>query len=95
MKPQHGIILVTGASGSIGGAVMRRMAGRFEGIVGFDRERPNYPLPVLYTPVDVKSDESVREGLRIVREHQLVRQEGSTCASTLQHADAGRMISST
>lgn len=70
MKPYNGIILVTGASGSIGSVVMRRMAGRFEGIVGFDREAPKLPSPgCLYVPVDVTSDESVREGLRIVREH--------------------------
>ena len=70
MKPHNGIILVTGASGSIGSVVMRRMAGRFEGIVGFDREAPKLPSPgCLYVPVDVTSDESVREGLRIVREH--------------------------
>ena len=54
MKPQNGIILVSGASGSIGSAVMRRMAGRFEGIVGFDQKAPKVPSPgCLYVPVDV------------------------------------------
>ena len=70
MRPQNGIILVTGSSGAIGSAVMRRMAGRFDSIVGFDRQAPT-PPPVgcLYIPVDVTSDDSVREGLRILREH--------------------------
>ena len=70
MKPQSGLVLVTGSSGSIGSAVMRRMAGRFESIVGFDREAPTPPpAGCVYIPVDVTSDESVREGLRILREH--------------------------
>ncbi len=70
MKPEKGIVLVTGASGSIGSVVMRRMAGHFESVVGFDREAPK-PLPpgCVYIPVDVTSDESVREGLRVLHEH--------------------------
>ena len=70
MKPQKGIVLVTGASGSIGTVVMGRMAGRFESVVCFDREAPKPPPPgCVYIPVDVTSDESVREGLRVLREH--------------------------
>ncbi len=54
----------------IGSAVMRRMAGRFESIIGFDREATNSPPPgCKYIPVDVTSDDSVAEGLRIIREH--------------------------
>ena len=70
MKTESGIALVTGSSGTIGSAVMRRFAGRFDSIVGFDLEAPTTPLPgCVYVPVDITSDESVLEGLRIVREH--------------------------
>ncbi len=70
MKIESGTLLVTGSSGSIGRAVMRRMTGRFESVVGFDRVAPNPPPPgCKYIPVDVTSDKSVEEGLRVVREH--------------------------
>ena len=65
-----GIIIVTGARGRIGDAVMRRFAGRFSQVVGFDRKSPDPPPPgCVYEPVEITSDESVREGLRIIREH--------------------------
>ncbi len=70
MKTESGIVLVTGSNGSIGNSVMRRFMGHFADVVGFDREAPQPPPPgCVYIPVDVTSDESVREGLRIVREH--------------------------
>jgi nucleoside-diphosphate-sugar epimerase len=70
MKPQNGIVLVTGSNGSIGTAVMRRFAGRFEDVVGFDRKAPNPPPPgCVHVPVEITSDESVQEGLRVIREH--------------------------
>ncbi len=34
MKPENGIILVTGSNGLIGDAVMRRFAGPFEHVIG-------------------------------------------------------------
>ena len=70
MTPDKGIIIVTGSNGLIGDAVMRRLAGRFEDIVGFDRKAPKPPPPgCVYVPVEITSDESVREGLRVIRDH--------------------------
>lgn len=70
MNPDNGIIIVTGAKGRVGDAVMRRFVGRFNQIVGFDRKSPDPPPPgCLYEPVEITSDESVREGLRVIREH--------------------------
>jgi nucleoside-diphosphate-sugar epimerase len=69
-KTESGIILVTGSNGRIGNAVMRRFAGRFADVVGIDRKAPSPPPPgCTYIPVEITSDESVREGLRIIREH--------------------------
>jgi nucleoside-diphosphate-sugar epimerase len=66
----NGIVLVTGASGRIGSAIMRRFAGRFGEVVGFDREAPKaMPPGCTYIPVEITSDESVKEGLRLLREH--------------------------
>jgi nucleoside-diphosphate-sugar epimerase len=70
MKTEDGIIIVTGSNGRIGDYVMRRFAGRFSDVVGFDRKAPSPPPPgCTYVPVDLTSDESVREGLHVVREH--------------------------
>lgn len=70
MKAEQGIIIVTGSNGRIGNAVMRRFAGRFEDVVGFDRKAPSPPPPgCTAVPVDITSDESVREGLRVIGEH--------------------------
>ncbi|MDQ3258846.1 MAG: NAD(P)-dependent oxidoreductase, partial [Acidobacteriota bacterium] len=81
-KTESGIILVTGSNGRIGDAVMRRFAGRFESVVGFDRKAPSPPPPgCTYMPVEITSDESVREGLRILREHH-----GSRVASVIHLA---------
>ena len=74
MKTENGIILVTGSNGTIGDAVMRRFANRFSDVVGFDRQAPSPPPPgCTYIPVEITSDESVREGLRVVREHHGTR----------------------
>ncbi len=70
MKPDNGIIIVTGSNGRIGDAVMRRFAGRFAEVVGFDRKAPTPPPPgCVAVPVDITSDESVRDGLSDIREH--------------------------
>jgi nucleoside-diphosphate-sugar epimerase/uncharacterized membrane protein len=70
MNPKREIVLVTGANGRIGSAVMQRLAGRFSDVVGFDRKAPSPPPPgCTHIPVDIASDDSVREGLRILREH--------------------------
>jgi nucleoside-diphosphate-sugar epimerase/uncharacterized membrane protein len=70
MDADRGIIIVTGSNGRIGDAVMRRFAGRFEHVVGFDRKAPGSPPPgCVHVPVEITSEESVREGLRTIREH--------------------------
>ena len=70
MKKYNGIALVTGSSGTIGSAVMQRVAGRFDSIVGFDHEAPKPPPPdCAHVAVEFTSDESVEEGLRTLREH--------------------------
>jgi len=70
MKPQKGILLITGCNGRIGSAVTQRLAGRFTDVVGIDRNAPAPPPPgCVRIPVDLASDDSVREGLHILREH--------------------------
>jgi nucleoside-diphosphate-sugar epimerase len=82
MTDNVGIVIVTGSNGRIGDAVMRRLAGRFDSIVGFDRKAPAPPPPgCVYIPVEITSDESVREGLRVIREHH-----GSHVASVVHLA---------
>jgi nucleoside-diphosphate-sugar epimerase len=70
MEKASGIALVSGSNGTIGSAVMRRFAGQFDSIVGFDLKAPKTPSPgCVYVPVEITSDQSVQEGLRMVREH--------------------------
>lgn len=70
MKPEKGIILVTGCNGRIGSAVVERLTGRFSEVVGLDRNAPAPPPSgCVRIPVDIASDDSVREGLRVLREH--------------------------
>ena len=70
MQADTGIIIVTGSNGRIGDAVMRRFAGRFPTVVGFDRKAPTPPPPgCVYVPVEITSDASVREGLTAIRAH--------------------------
>ena len=69
-QTEGGIVIVTGSNGTIGDAVMRRFAGRFDDVVGFDRKAPNPPPPgCTAVAVEITSDESVREGLFMIREH--------------------------
>jgi nucleoside-diphosphate-sugar epimerase/uncharacterized membrane protein len=70
MKPKKNIVLITGCNGRIGSAVMQRLTGRFSDVVGFDRNSPSpAPPDCVRIPVDIASYDSVREGLRILREH--------------------------
>jgi len=81
-KTESGIVIVTGSNGTIGDAVMRRFAGRFDDVVGFDRKAPDPPPPgCSAVAVDVTSDESVREGLFMIREHH-----GANVASVIHLA---------
>jgi nucleoside-diphosphate-sugar epimerase len=74
MRPEKKIVLITGTNGHIGDAVMQRLSGRFNDIVGFDHKAPSPPPPgCTHIPVDITSDESVQEGLRILREHHGTR----------------------
>jgi nucleoside-diphosphate-sugar epimerase len=69
-KHEDDIVLVTGSNGRIGDAVMRRLRQQFDNVVGLDRTAPTPPPPdCTYIPVDVTSDESMREGLRVLRSH--------------------------
>jgi nucleoside-diphosphate-sugar epimerase len=82
VENEGGIVIVTGSNGRIGQAVMRRFAGRFGDVVGFDRKAPAPPPPgCTYVPVEITSDESVREGLRVIRDHH-----GSRVASVVHLA---------
>jgi nucleoside-diphosphate-sugar epimerase len=74
MITEKGIVIVTGSNGRIGNAVMRRFAERFSDVVGFDRKAPSPPPPgCTHILVEITSDESVREGLRVIREHHGTR----------------------
>ena len=49
---------------------MQRFAGRFGDVVGFDRKAPSPPPEhCVAVAVDITSDEGVRDGLRMIREH--------------------------
>ena len=70
MKPKGDIVLITGSNGRIGTAVTRRLRERFDNVVGFDLKAPAPPPPrCVRIAVDVASDDSVRDGLRMLREH--------------------------
>jgi nucleoside-diphosphate-sugar epimerase len=70
MTSDTGIIIVTGSNGRIGDAVMRRFVGRVDDVVGVDRKAPSPPPPgCVYVPIEITADESVRDGLRYIREH--------------------------
>ncbi|MGB4859196.1 MAG: heavy metal-binding domain-containing protein, partial [Dokdonella sp.] len=71
---QDDIVLVTGSNGRIGSAVMQRLRRRFDNVVGLDRKAPGPPPPdCVAIPVDITSDESMREGLRVLRAHHGAR----------------------
>jgi nucleoside-diphosphate-sugar epimerase len=70
MKPDGDIILITGANGRIGTAVMRELRKTFSNVVGFDLQSPpDPPEGCTRIPVDITSYSSVTEGLRILRAH--------------------------
>nr|MBA2771139.1 NAD-dependent epimerase/dehydratase family protein [Sphingomonas sp.] len=61
------VVLVTGASGFIGSAVIDRLAGKYT-IVGLDRPGSPAPDPAVAVDFDLGSDEAVRASLETVRE---------------------------
>ncbi|MBX9625528.1 MAG: NAD(P)-dependent oxidoreductase [Gemmataceae bacterium] len=67
MDREHETVIVTGSSGLIGSAVVRRLGGRFR-IAGLDRDGPPHPPPEAECVcVDLTSDEGVRAALDRVR----------------------------
>jgi nucleoside-diphosphate-sugar epimerase len=67
MSAQRDIFIITGSSGLIGAAAVRRLAAHST-VIGFDREGdPNPPIEAECVCVDVASDDSVRTGLARVR----------------------------
>jgi nucleoside-diphosphate-sugar epimerase len=65
--PENSTILVTGSSGLIGSAVVRRLVGDFR-VAGLDTAAPPHPPPQAEAiAVDLASDESVREAFERVR----------------------------
>jgi len=65
-----GLILVTGSNGRIGSALIERLAGKYGQVIGFDQHAPAPPPPdCVRIAVDIGSDESVKEGLKVLREH--------------------------
>ena len=74
MTREGGLVLVTGSNGLIGRAVMHRFGRQFDEVVGFDRQAPTPPPPgCTAVPVDLTSDESVREGLDVIHAHHGAR----------------------
>jgi len=63
------IVLVTGSNGRIGGAVMRRLADRFGTVIGTEHQGPDAAPGCVYVPMEITSDDSVREGLTAIGEH--------------------------
>ncbi|WP_149193597.1 vitamin K epoxide reductase family protein [Luteimonas suaedae] len=67
MEERKDTVIVTGSSGFIGAAVIRKLAGRFD-LVGLDREVSPHPPPEAECVcIDLTSDESVRVALERVR----------------------------
>jgi len=75
------IVLITGSSGFIGRAIIRKLSGAYT-LVGLDRPGPpNAPPPAETVDMDVSSEESVRKALETLRE-----QHGSRIASVVHLA---------
>lgn len=70
MSNTSGLILVTGSNGRIGSAVMTRLTGKYGQVIGFDQKAPTPPPPdCVRIAVDISSDESVKDGLKMLRAH--------------------------
>lgn len=62
------VVLITGASGFIGSAVIERLSGEYT-LVGLDRAGPRDPHAAAHTvDFDLSSDDAVLAGLETVRE---------------------------
>lgn len=81
MAADRETVVITGSSGLIGAALAVRLAPAYD-VVGFDRPGAPYPpAQIECIDLDVTSDESVRDGLRLVRERH-----GDRIASTVHLA---------
>jgi nucleoside-diphosphate-sugar epimerase len=70
MNDTSGLIVVTGSNGRIGSAVMTRLTGKYGQVIGFDLKAPTPPPPeCVRIAVDISSEESVKEGLKVLRAH--------------------------
>ncbi len=66
-KAPRGVVLITGASGFIGAALIARLGERYT-VVGLDRAGPPAPQPpAAAIDIDLGSDEAVRAALDQVR----------------------------
>ncbi|MFL6627771.1 MAG: NAD-dependent epimerase/dehydratase family protein, partial [Vitreoscilla sp.] len=66
MTNRKDTIIVTGAAGFVGSAVVDRLAGRYD-VIACDREAPKKRTAAEFIPLDVTSDDSVRAALARVR----------------------------
>lgn len=74
MNSRRAIVLITGSNGRIGAAVVQRLIGRDRDVVGLDRHAPTPPPPgCVRIPVDIGSDDSVRQALGVLRAHHGTR----------------------
>jgi len=65
---KNDVVLITGASGFIGGAIIYRLAGQYT-LVGLDRaEAKDPPAPAQAIELDLASDEAVRSAFETVRD---------------------------
>ncbi len=70
MKPEGDIVLVTGSNGRIGTEVMRELRKTYTNVVGFDQKAPaDPPEGCTRIAVDISSDESMAEGLKVLLAH--------------------------
>ena len=77
MAADRGTVVITGSSGLIGAALAHRLDRAYD-VVGFDRPgAPHPPAHIECVDLDVTSDESVRDGLRRLRERHGGRLAGS------------------
>lgn len=74
MKSKGDIILITGSNGRIGTAVMSELRKTYTNVVGFDtKAEQNPPEGCTRIPVEITSDSSMAEGLRVLRAHHGAR----------------------